>query len=429
MDSNLLKSDDFGLKIYNRFPPAYREDDVKEKFALKRYLQVTGDGGFKYAIEDINGLTNIIDPKTTKNEALKYLAQWYGLDVFNGIPNEYLRFVIPMLADAWKKKGSVAVLETIVSVMSGVKTISEVHYDEHGLPYVDIKLEMDYNSGKYFPDPEHFNKLLDKFLPFYVDRTLIYDYMFYVTAGIHAKENYFDRVREKTEEQVSIPRQKGYLYLPMLNIDARRLNENLILNNSLYYSVDPDWFEDKVVFNYSERATFTREISDQYMTFQNGVLNSDKFRLNEDPMLNTGMLVDNFRDKIIFVPAKIHDVANVNTKEKYHDLLKIEDEYGYYSSINEIGMTLNDTFTLNEDKVDRKTVVAKDFAEDDLSDMKTDGGSVADTSDDLVDGLFTNAFFSTLNDSVFHVPDCFDVITNKGVKTTVYPTLKGVVGL
>ena len=67
MDSNLLKSDDFGLKIYNRFPPAYREDDVKEKFALKRYLQVTGDGGFKYAIEDINGLTNIIDPKTTKN--------------------------------------------------------------------------------------------------------------------------------------------------------------------------------------------------------------------------------------------------------------------------------------------------------------------------------------------------------------------------
>ena len=37
--SNILNSKDFGLKIYNRFPPKYREDDVEQKYALKRYIQ------------------------------------------------------------------------------------------------------------------------------------------------------------------------------------------------------------------------------------------------------------------------------------------------------------------------------------------------------------------------------------------------------
>ena len=44
--SNILNSEDFGLKIYNRFPPKYREDDVGQKLALKRYLQALSDGGF-----------------------------------------------------------------------------------------------------------------------------------------------------------------------------------------------------------------------------------------------------------------------------------------------------------------------------------------------------------------------------------------------
>ena len=41
--SNILNSEDFGLKIYNRFPPKYREDDVGQNFALKRYLQALSE--------------------------------------------------------------------------------------------------------------------------------------------------------------------------------------------------------------------------------------------------------------------------------------------------------------------------------------------------------------------------------------------------
>ena len=63
--SNILNSEDFGLKIYNRFPPKYREDDVGQKLALKRYLQALSDGGFRYIIQDTNGLLDIKDPSRT----------------------------------------------------------------------------------------------------------------------------------------------------------------------------------------------------------------------------------------------------------------------------------------------------------------------------------------------------------------------------
>ena len=51
MSNTLLSSEDFGLKIYERFPPAYREIDEHFNLALKRYLQSLSDGGFKYSIE------------------------------------------------------------------------------------------------------------------------------------------------------------------------------------------------------------------------------------------------------------------------------------------------------------------------------------------------------------------------------------------
>ena len=40
----------------------YREDDAKVNFALKRYLQAVGDGGFKLAIDEWNGILDIYNP-------------------------------------------------------------------------------------------------------------------------------------------------------------------------------------------------------------------------------------------------------------------------------------------------------------------------------------------------------------------------------
>ena len=77
--ANLLSEEDFGLKIYNRFPPKYREDDLGQKLALKRYLQALADGGFRYIIQDTNGLLDLKDPDKTSMDALYKLYEQYGL--------------------------------------------------------------------------------------------------------------------------------------------------------------------------------------------------------------------------------------------------------------------------------------------------------------------------------------------------------------
>ena len=76
--SNILNSEYFGLKIYNRFPPKYREDDVGQNFALKRYLQALSDGGFKYSIDEINGIADLKDPDKVDSKVLPILFKQIG---------------------------------------------------------------------------------------------------------------------------------------------------------------------------------------------------------------------------------------------------------------------------------------------------------------------------------------------------------------
>ena len=152
--SNILNSEDFGIKIYNRFPPKYREDDVGQNYALKRYLESLSDGGFKYSIDEINGITTLIDPDRVDSKVLPVLFQQYGLEIFNGIPEEYLRYLLPKLGEAWSKKGSLSVVEFITSSLSGVKVSTDIVYKDNN-PIINVKLEMDYNLQiNEFPDDE-----------------------------------------------------------------------------------------------------------------------------------------------------------------------------------------------------------------------------------------------------------------------------------
>lgn len=186
--SNILNSEDFGLKIYNRFPPKYREDDVGQDYALKRYIEASSDGGFKYAIDDINGITYLINPDKVESKILPILFKQYGLELFNGIPEEYLRYLLPKLGEAWSKKGSLGVIEFITSSLSGIKTSTDVSYDDQDNPLVEVTFEMDYNIGDYFPNTRQFEKLLVNFLPFYCDVAILYAYMFYETQILVARD-------------------------------------------------------------------------------------------------------------------------------------------------------------------------------------------------------------------------------------------------
>lgn len=221
--SNILNSEDFGLKIYNRFPPKYREDDVGQKLALKRYLQALSDGGFRYIIQDTNGLLDIKDPSRTSLDILLNLYKQYGLEVFNGIPENYLRSLLPYLSSAWKYKGSIDIIEFVTTTLSGIKVSSEINYADsrtalfgdavlgHALfdnknsyetPIITVRLEMDFSLSDYFPSSEQFRRILENFVPFYCDLALVYSYVYSDENAIIFREFNIDHITDtKTESR------------------------------------------------------------------------------------------------------------------------------------------------------------------------------------------------------------------------------------
>ena len=187
--SNILNSEDFGLKIYNRFPPKYREDDASHDYALMRYLQALADGGFKYSIDEINGIHSLVDPQNADAKVLSILFKQYGLELFNGIPEQYLRYILPRLGEAWSKKGSLSVVEFITSSLTGVKTSTEVEYDDFDNPTINVRLEMDYTLDGYLPESSQFTRLLKYFIPFYCDLVLMYSYLFNESQVLNCKDS------------------------------------------------------------------------------------------------------------------------------------------------------------------------------------------------------------------------------------------------
>ena len=62
---------------------------------------------------------------------------------------------------------------------SGIKTSTEVTYDEFDNPIVTVRLEMDFSVSDYFPNTQQFERILENFIPFYCDALLIYSYVYY----------------------------------------------------------------------------------------------------------------------------------------------------------------------------------------------------------------------------------------------------------
>lgn len=393
-----LSSEDFGLKIYNRFPPQYREDDAKERYSLKRYLEACADGGMKYTIDEWNGILSIPNVDACDPKFLPALCRQYGFDWFNGIPETYLRYFIPRLNEAWSKKGSLDVVEYVVSTLSGIKTTTDVYPDQYGNPHIDIKLEMDYNIGEYFPDSIQFKAIVDNFLPFYLSSTLIYAYVFYESQKIWlAESEFFDHVKYMTQEYGMIPLGPGIRPSLLLNIPDRKLNNNFILNDGTTYVVDPDYHFESVHTSYFEVPQIHGEESDSY--------------------------------KVSLLP--VHDESNLRGETERFEAVKIEDTFRFYATLN-TDLVLNvDLYTNRGAQEYSELNLVEEFRVDacSLKPYDTQADLYQNNGNDMFQGLFTNVVESPLNEGYILIPDCFDVIFNPNVGTYVtFPSLHKYVG-
>ena len=252
MFNQILNSFGFGIKIYNRFPLKYREDDEITKFTLRRYLDAIGEGGFRFLIDDWNGLYELVDPNKSTSEGLQILYEQFGLPVFYGIPEPYLRYFLPHIGEAYSAKGSIDVLDFVLASLAGVQVEPEIIIDDNDDTFLILNLLMDESLDGYLPDRDQFIKILKNFVPFYLDFILRLVYYYSESAEFSVEETYRrDDVTEKGSSGASLKKEADSdfsdkvsnaipdegmftndvrIYQPMLNIIPRVLNHTFILN-------------------------------------------------------------------------------------------------------------------------------------------------------------------------------------------------------
>ena len=385
--SDRLDPKDFGLKLYNRFPPSYRADDVGQKYALKRYIEAAADGGFKYVIEEQNGILDLVNPQTSPLEAVYALYEQYGLELFHGIPEEFLRSFLPNIGLAWSKKGSLDVVEFIVSSLSGIKTSTEVTYDEHDNPLITVRLEMDFSVSDYFPNAKQFERILSKFIPFYCDALLVYSYVYYENASVHGDDYTTTDIHEKVVEEGHIPYGVHIGLEPMLNTE-KRLNFNFILNevDILTGEYDADYCEDIITHLVTETGKISN-IGNTSGRTPEPMLNVETCLLNCNFILNGVMDTEKSFDYIKYAP--VEEKSNVGGSDEVKDrVLQTYTESGNLQSSEQDVCEENIAFSVSQDV-----------------------GSVDNSTE-----AFTNTLYSRLNESFCLTPvTCVDRITVVGV--------------
>ena len=318
--STTLNGTKFGERLYDTLPHLYHSEDEMVDFALKRYLQALADGGYAYVIDELNGILDLNDPTKTPAEVLPVLFEQYGLPIFNGIPEAYLRKLLPILRDLYARKGATTVIEYLTSIISDVKSEVIISPDFKENYHIDIRLEMDYDQqgARDLPDREQLLRIIKEFLPFFIEVTFIFSYLFYELAKIQAKEFSHDYITEIRSEHTRLPSKKGTSMFPTLNNFDLGLNDSIYLNETYYYSEEVDEFLDKISYVLQETGNLDREKSNQYLR---QTLNNPFKLLNNDLVLNDYIDTDELVATNISTTPML-DTAKLRVLEAVMDSMK-----------------------------------------------------------------------------------------------------------
>ena len=330
--SKTLDSKNFGDKLYNSLPEMYRVDDANENFALKRYLQSLADGGFEKVIDETNGLMTLVDPDKVDKDILPVLFKSYGFEVFNGIPELYLRKLLPMVSKLFALKGSITSVEYLTSLVSGVKSTIEVSDNFNEDHSIDVKLDLDYNlSPSELPDREQLLRIIGEFVPFYCSVVIVYSYFFNDDFRTYVQDTY------------------SRDYVTFSSSDSARLKfeesgEKIKMTLTNEDDLSPLFIDYNTVLNSIENKLNTSFV----LNNMNGVLDTIKRLTGEDNHLHvldqsSSLVKMSHSDESRFEVEDSYEDAVTMSTEDTHEL-GILDSGGITNSFNSV---LNSTFLLN----------------------------------------------------------------------------------
>lgn len=175
MSENILDSESFGERIYNKFPLKYREDDLSQNLALKRYIKSLGEG-FKVTIDDINGLLNFCDSDLIPDNVLPTVLRHYGLDidVLEDIPPKYLRGLLKNIGAILLSRGTHNSVSYVVNSMFSATDLTNVTLNGVSGTDYTLTISTDNVNTSVIDTPQvskGVKEIIKKFTPFFQNIT------------------------------------------------------------------------------------------------------------------------------------------------------------------------------------------------------------------------------------------------------------------
>lgn len=194
MASKKLNPSIFGEKLYNKFPALYRRSDEDVDYALKRFILALNDGGFSYVIQELNGILELCDPEKTPKDVLSIMFSQYGLNITHDFPEVFMRKLLPLVGDLYKRKGSIPAIEYIAACISNAKT--NITVEDYGLenPELTLRLEIDSARDSEAPSVDQLRNVVKEFIPFFCTLIVVYVYFYLETAELSTTERWSDNL-------------------------------------------------------------------------------------------------------------------------------------------------------------------------------------------------------------------------------------------
>lgn len=236
MSNPILDFNNFGDKLYKMFPESYRNDDSKQEYALKRFLQSVGEG-YAVVIKDTNDNLDLVDPTKTPKENLYKLYKQYGIEMSRGISETYLRSFLNDIGYVWQEKGSLGVISFVATSITGGGVFIFPERTETGVTlYLTVFLE-NARDMEVFPTIEQFTRIVENFTPFYCDvvAELIKDFVEEISiAYVEETANEATEVDKEENSQVDLVAPTG---IDMYLNDSTGVLNTARLNVPQFYDI------------------------------------------------------------------------------------------------------------------------------------------------------------------------------------------------
>lgn len=175
----ILSTEEFANNMINTLPEFYLAEDLKYDNVLRKYLMSAFVGGADDVLKSINGVRDFSDPLKCPSEDLPTLCESWGIKYEPSIPEMYQRKHLAYIGELYKRKGTFSCIKYLVRTVTGndcdLVYAKDPKTGERSFNVTLIAQSVqDITTGKIQKDTYAIQRIVPRFLPFYLIPTVSY---------------------------------------------------------------------------------------------------------------------------------------------------------------------------------------------------------------------------------------------------------------